>query len=75
MFLFSFQFNSLYTTFMHLTPINAANTSRRGILISWFGANLVFENVRLLIHISLFCWCKYTVAAYAYLDASQDTNS
>ena len=59
---------------MHLTPINAANNSRRGILISWFGANLAFENIR-FIHISLVCWCKYTVAAYAYLDASQNTNS
>ena len=60
---------------MHLTPINAANNSRRGILISWFGANLAFENIRLVIHISLVCWRKYTVAAYAYLDASQNTNS
>ena len=60
---------------MHLTPINAANNSMCGILISWFGANLAFQNTRLLMHISLVCWRKYTVAVYAYLDASQNTNS
>ena len=60
---------------MHLTPINAVNNSRRGILISLFCANLTFETIRLLIHILLVCWCKYTMAAYAYLNASQNTNS
>ena len=60
---------------MHLTPINAVNNYMRRILISLFGANLTFENIRLLIHILLVCQCKYTMAAYAYLDASQNTSS
>ena len=58
---------------MHLSPINAINHSRHGIFISWFGAYLAFEKIRLLIHVSLVCWHNYTMDAYAYLDASHDT--